>query len=161
MKTERILLLLITASAICFSLASCDNSRNKDETSVVTTTATWTYYPDEQPVGYYKRCGIAKDGETLEELLELRDISKKGYLVLKDDWTAYFELDGEITEYTYDRKNIYLKEDTERSNGFSYVHINGRLVVDYGTTTEQYLILTDDELEDYLEHGSETGIDEK
>ncbi|MBP5605830.1 MAG: hypothetical protein J6X60_09865, partial [Ruminiclostridium sp.] len=126
-----------------------------------TTAASWTYYPDEQPVGYYKRYGISFDGETLEQVMELKDIAQKGYLVLKDDWTAYFELDGERTEYTYDRGKLYLKEDTEKLNGFSYVHINGRLVVDYGTSVEQYMILSDDELADYLEHAAETDADEK
>ena len=90
-------------------------------------------------------------------MLELRDTEKKGYLVLNEDWTAYFELDGERTEYTYDRKNLYLKEDTEKKNGFSYTHINGRLVVDYGTSVEQYMVLTDDELANYLKHGTQTG----
>ena len=85
-------------STICLCLASCDNSRNNDEASAVTTAASWTYYPDEHPVGYYKRYSISNDGETFEEMLDLRDIEKKGCLVLKEDWTAYFELDGEITE---------------------------------------------------------------
>lgn len=147
MKTDRTLLPAIMAFAVCLVFSSCADSQNTSETSAVTTTASWTYYPDEQPVGYYKRYGITKDGETIEELTELCDIEKRGYLVLKDDWTAYFELDGEITEYTYDRKNLYLKEDTEKANGFSYVHINGRLIVDYGTTIEQYMILTDEELD--------------
>lgn len=159
MKTKRILLSSIAALAMCFSLASCDNSHDTEETSVAATTASWEYYPDEQPVGYYKRLSISKDGETFDEMLELREIANKGYLVLKDDWTAYFELDGEITEYTYDRKNLYLKEDTEKDNGFSYVHINGRLIVDYGATIEQYMILSDDELADYLAHGSDIEID--
>ena len=159
MKTKRFLLSLIMVLAICFSPASCDNSQNTEETSAAAATASWKYYPDEQPVGYYKRFSISKDGETFDEMLELRDIAEKGYLVLKEDWTAYFELDGEITEYTYDRKNLYLKEDTEKNNGFSYVHINGRLIVDYGTTIEQYMILSDDELADYLSHGSDIEID--
>lgn len=151
MNVKRILSSPIMAFVICLGFASCGNGNNTAET----TTGTWTYYPDEQPVGYYKRYGITKDGETFEEMRELRDIEKKGCLVLKDDWTAYFELDGEITEYTYDRKNLYLKEDTEKNNGFSYVHINGRLIVDYGTVIEQYMVLEGDELADYLEHGPE------
>ncbi len=157
MKTIRVLLSSAMALAICLCSVSCDNNHKTDETSAATTTAAYTYYPDEQPVGYYKRYGISKVGETFEEMLELRDVEKKGYLVLKDDWTAYFELDGEITEYTYDRKNLYLKEDTEKINGFSYVHINGRLIVNYGTSVEQYMILTDDELADYSEHSPEAG----
>lgn len=156
MNMKRVLLLL-TAAAICFSFASCNN----DRTSAVTTTASWTYYPDEQPVGYYRRYSVVKDGETFEEMRELQEIGKKGCLVLKDDWTAYFELDGEITEYTYDMGNLYLKEDTEQLNGFSYVHINGRLVVDYGEYVEQYMVLTDEELAYYSEHGSFKDEDEE
>lgn len=34
---------------------------------------------------------------------ESLDIMKKDYLVLKDDGTAFFDLDGEITEYTFDK----------------------------------------------------------
>ena len=154
MNVKRVILSSIMALVICLGIASCGSS-NTEETS--TTTASWTYYPDEQPVGYYRRYGISVDGETLEQAAELRDIENKGILVLKDDWTAYFELDGEITEYTYDRGNLYLKEDTERKNGFSYVHINGRLIVDHGTSIEQYMVLTDDELADYTEHGTQTG----
>ena len=30
-------------------------------------------------------------------------------------------------------------------------------VVDYGTSVEQYMVLTDDELADYLKHGTQTG----
>ena len=155
MNVKRVILSSIMALVICLGIASCGNSSNTEETS--TTTASWTYYPDEQPVGYYKRYSITKDDETYNEMLELRDIEKKGYLVLNEDWTAYFELDGERTEYTYDRKNLYLKEDTEKINGFSYTHINGRLVVNYGTSVEQYMVLTDDELADYLKHGTQTG----
>ncbi len=153
MKAGRIILPSLMAAVICLSCTSCGNNHNTEETS--TTTASWTYYPDEQPVEYYKRYSIVKENETFDEMLELRDIANKGYLVLKDDWTAYFELDGERTEYTYDRGNLYLKEDTEKLNGFSYVHINGRLVVNYGTWVEQYMILTEEETADFLEHGSE------
>ncbi|MBR5089202.1 MAG: hypothetical protein IK093_07230 [Ruminiclostridium sp.] len=149
------LCLTLIAVIMCVGFSSCAGGGIAEETTAETA-QTWLYYPDEQPVGYYKRYGISKDGETFEEMLELRDIEKKGYLVLNDDWTAYFELDGERTEYTYDRKNLYLTEDTEKNNGFSYVHINGRLIVDYGTTIEQYMVLTDEELADYLAHGSET-----
>ena len=159
MKTVRIILSSIMVFVMCIGFASCDNRQNTDETSAVITTVAYTYYPDEQPVGYYKRCGISADAETIEQLRELNELAKKGYLVLKDDWTAYFELDGEITEYTYDRGNLYLKDDTEKLNGFSYVHINGRLVVNYGTTVEQYMILTDEELADYLENGAETSAE--
>lgn len=144
MRAKRILLPTIRALVICLSFASCDNNHITDETSVGTATASWTYYPDEQPVGCYKRYGISKEGETFEEMLELREAANKGCLVLKEDWTAYFELDGEITEYTYDRKNLYLKEDTEKTNGFSYVYINGRLIVDFGKTTEQFMAIADD-----------------
>lgn len=158
MKIRIIMLSAIMVSVICLGPASCNNSQNTDETSAVatavTTTAGSTSYPDEQPVGCYKRFSIVKDGETFEEMLELRDDADKGFLILNEDWTAYFELDGERMEYTYDKKNLYLKEDTERSSGFSYVYIGGRLVVDKGAVVEQYMKLTDDELEYYLEHGS-------
>lgn len=50
-----------------------------------------------------------------------------------------------------------LADCTEDTAGFSYTHINGRLVVDYGTSVEQYMVLTDDELADYLKHGTQTG----
>lgn len=161
MKTKRILLLLIPAVVMCLTFTSCDSGSDNAEMSTVTTTVATTSYPDEQPVGYYKRFSVVKEGETFEEMLELRDIENKGYLVLNDDWTAYFELEGVRTEYTYDKKNFYLKEDTEKSSGFSYVYIGGRLVVDEGTTIIQYMKLTDDELAYYLEHGSETDADDE
>lgn len=44
---------------------------------------------------------------------------------------------------------------------FSFVHINGRFVVDFGITVEQYMVLTDEELADYPEHDSETDADDE
>ena len=104
-------------------------------------------------VGYYKRIGIVKVGGTYEEMLELRDIEKQGYLVANDDGTAFFDLDGEKTEYVFDGGNFYLREDTERSNGFHYTCINGRIIINDGTMITQYLRLTDEELASYLETG--------
>jgi hypothetical protein len=105
---------------------------------------------DKEVVGYYKRIGIAKVGGTYEEMLELRDIEKRGYLVAADDGTAYFELDGEKTEYVFDSGNFYLSKDTDRANGFRYTCINGRLIIDDGTFITQYLRLTDEELASYI-----------
>ena len=155
-------LLSLTVLLICTGLASCGDADSTEEMTSAADTAEptsaaseYTYYPDEQPVGYYKRCAVSAEADTVDQLKEMNRLAKKGHLVLKDDWTAYFELDGERTEYTYDRKNLYLKEDTDRKNGFSYVHINGRLVVNYGTRVEQYLILTDKEREEYLKTEAE------
>ncbi len=106
---------------------------------------------DKEAVGYYKRIGIAKADETYEEMLELQDIAKQGYLVVNEDGTAYFDLDGEKTEYTFDKKNFYLIDDTDKANGFSYTYIGGRLIISDDTTVTQYLRLTDEELEAYLE----------
>ena len=40
---------------------------------------------DKEVIGYYKRIGIAKIGGTYEDMLELRDIEKQGYLIANDD----------------------------------------------------------------------------
>ena len=61
--------------------------------------------------GCYKRVGITKKDETYEEMLELRDIANKGYLVVCDDGTAFFKLDGEKTAYLYDEFNFYQSVD--------------------------------------------------
>ena len=106
---------------------------------------------DKEVAGYYKRVAIAKDVKTLEEVQELNDEGKRGYLVANEDGTAYFELDGEKTEYVFDKQNFYLRDDTERNNGFPYTYINGRLVITDETTVTQYLRLTDEELEAYLQ----------
>ncbi len=107
---------------------------------------------DKEVIGYYKRVGIAKVDETYEEMLTLRDEEKKGYLVANDDGTAYFELDGEITKYTFDKKNFYLSDNAEKSEGFPYTYIGGRLIISDATTVTQYLRLTDEELAAYLEN---------
>ena len=107
---------------------------------------------DKEVVGYYKRIGIAKVGSTYEEMLELRDIEKQGYFVANDDGTAFFDLNGEKTEYVFDGGHFYLSDDTEKANGFRYTCINGRLIIDDGTTITQYLRLTDAELASYLEY---------
>ena len=82
---------------------------------------------------------------------ELLEEGKKGILVVKDDGTAYFDLDGEKTEYVFDKDNFYLCDDIERVNGFQYTWLNGRLLITDGDTVTQYLNLTEEELEDYLE----------
>ena len=106
---------------------------------------------DKEVPGYYKRISISKEGATIEELKELLEEGKKGILVVKDDGTAYFDLDGEKTEYVFDKDNFYLCDDIERVNGFKYTWLNGRLLITDGDTVTQYLNLTEEELEDYLD----------
>ncbi|MCR4657557.1 MAG: hypothetical protein K5770_15230 [Lachnospiraceae bacterium] len=106
---------------------------------------------DKEVAGCYKRISIAKDGETYEEMKEMLDIMYRGYLVVNDDGTALFDLDGDITEYVFDKRNFYLSDDTEMADGFPYTYIGGRLVVDDGITVTQYLRLTDEELASCLE----------
>ena len=106
---------------------------------------------DKEVIGYYKRIGIAKIGGTYEDMLELRDIEKQGYLIANYDCTAYFELNGEKTEYVFDGGYFYSIDDTERDNGFQYTCINGRLIINDGETITQYMRLTDEELAAYLE----------
>ena len=89
--------------------------------------------------GYYQRVGIVKKDETYEEMLELAKTEKQGCLIVNDDGTATFELDGERIEYVYDKLCLYLAEDTERANGIPYVYIGGRLIVNDGTVITQYL----------------------
>ncbi len=146
---------------MCLSLVACNITDNEVETSQKVTddnvinydTFDWEDDPTigKVQVGTYKRVGITKKDETYEEMLELRDIENKGYLVVCDDGTATFELDGEKTEYLYDEFNFYLSEDGKENGGISYVYIGGRLVVDDGLTVTQYLLLSDEEPESYTE----------
>ncbi len=148
------ILAVIIVSA-CF-LSSC----NKAETTTDRTTENWidsitdengVYIgQDKEVVGYYKRTGIVKVGETYEDMLELRDIEKQGYLVANDDGTAFFELGGKKTEFVFDNAYFYLSDDAKKTNGFHYTCINGRLIINDGTTITQYLRLTDEELASYL-----------
>ena len=140
---------IIMAILSCL-FCGCNNKDNSDKKHSDTSSQTEYVGQDKEAVGYYKRIGISKNGETFEEMKESLDIMKKGYLVLKDDGTAFFDLDGEITEYTFDKQNFYLINDSEKTNGSSYTYIGGRLVVNDGTTVTQYLRLTDEELESYL-----------
>ena len=149
---------------VCF-LSSCNTTETTTETTTQTTTdqtvENWidsvtdengVYIgQDKEVVGCYKRIGIARIGGTYEDMLELRDVEKQGYLVANDDGTAFFELDGEKTEFVFDGEYFYLSDDTDRANGFRYACINGRLIIDDGTNITQYLRLTDEELADYLE----------
>ena len=147
---------LVMIFFVCF-LSSCDTT----ETSTDYAADNWidsitdengVYIGQDKEVpGYYKRIGVVKIGGTYEDMLELRDIEKQGYLVANDDGTAFFELDGEKTEFVFDGAYFYLSDDTERSNGFRYTCINGRLIIDDGTTITQYLRLTDEELASYPE----------
>ena len=142
-------------------LASCSATDNAKDNTAESTAENWiesitdesgVYIGQEKEVvGYYKRIGIAKINSTYEDMLELRDIEKQGYLVANDDGTAFFDLNGEKTEYIFDKKNFYLSDDTEKANGFSYTCINGRLIINDGITITQYMRLTDEEAADYLE----------
>ena len=161
-------LLLVAAGILCLILTSCSSSGDADKTdkTVKTETVTdnsaaidldaidWKNDPrigKVQP-GYYKRVGISKDGETYEEMLESRETAGRGFLIINDDGTAVFDLDGEKTEYVYDEFKLYLTEDTEKTSGASYVFIGGRLIVDDGTTITQYLKLSDEEVEAYSQN---------
>ncbi len=153
MKLKTILAVIIVSA--CF-LSSCSTS----ETTMEYTTYNWidsitdengVYIgQDKEVVGYYKRIGIVKIGETYEDMLELHDIEKQGYLVANDDGTAFFELDGKKTEFVFDKAYFYLSDDAKKTNGFHYTCINGRLIINDGTTITQYLRLTDEELSSYL-----------
>ncbi len=143
----------------CF-LSSCNTTGTDTETTTDHSAENWidsitdengVYIgQDKEVVGYYKRIGITKLDGTYEDMLKLRDIEKQGYLVANDDCTAFFELDGEKTEYVFDGANFYLSDDKERANGFRYTCINGRLIINDGTTITQYIRLTDEELTSYL-----------
>ncbi len=143
---QAVIIMTIFSCLFC----GCNNKDNSDNKHSDTSGQTEYIAQDKEAVGYYKRIGISKNGETFEEMKESLDIMKKGYLVLNDDGTAFFDLDGEITEYTFDKQNFYSINDSEKINGFSYTYIGGRLVVNDGTTVTQYLRLTDEELEAYL-----------
>lgn len=142
-------------------LSACNTTDNTAEVPTEDTVENWiesvtdeqgVYIgQDKEVIGYYKRIGIAKIGGTYEDMLELRDIEKQGYLIANDDCTAYFELNGEKTEYVFDGSNFYLIDDTEKANGFQYTCINGRLIINDGETITQYMRLTDEELAAYLE----------
>ena len=148
---------VLAAGIVCLSLAACnstdamiENGHNATEGNVIYQDAfDWEDDPTIGKVqaGCYKRVGIAKKDETYEEMLELRDIENKGYLVVGDDGTAIFELEGEKTEYRYDEFSFYLSEDTEKTNGIPYVYIGGKLITNDGTTITQYLMLADEESE--------------
>ena len=157
---KRKLITAVTVGILGLLLVSCNSTGDAAETDYEVTPFTFEWKDDPtvgkvQP-GYYKRVGIVKRGETFEELLEQRDIESKGYLVVNDDGTATLEYDGEKTEYVYDEYKLYLREDTEKVNGIPYVFIGGRIVFDDGETITQYINLTDEELEVYLESRGET-----
>ncbi|MCR5249957.1 MAG: hypothetical protein K6E50_05060 [Lachnospiraceae bacterium] len=143
-------------------LSSCDGAGNVSGDSTANITADdpvendGGYHPatddqgvfvgqDKEVAGYYKRIGIARNVETLEEMQELNEEGKRGYLVVNEDGTACFELDGEKTEYVFDKANFYLRDDAERANGFPYTYINGRLIITDETSVTQYMRLTEEE----------------
>ena len=143
-------------SILCIFLSSCtkDNETavTADPASIDTDAIDWRNDPNIGKVqpGYYKRVGIVKDGETYEEMLKMRETESKGYLIINDDGSAVFDLDGNITEYAYDEYKFYPLEDTKKENGISYTFIGGRIITDDKETITQYLRLSDEELESYL-----------
>jgi hypothetical protein len=154
---KKIMMTSIVVLVMCSVLTACEREESTVETVKVSPMVEWENDPTIGKVqpGYYKRVGITKDGETYEEMLKLRDIENQGYLIVNDDGTAYFELDGEKTEYTYDKLNFYLSEDTQKDNPISYTFIGGRIVADEGDMIIQYLKLTDEELEEYIKNSRE------
>lgn len=163
---KRKILTSFTVGIMCFSLASCGNADNTDLGVRDTTDSNEMHYEsidwEDDPTigtvqaGYYKRVGVSKEVETYEEMRELLDVSNKGYLVVCDDGTATFELDGETVDYLYDQYNFYLSEDSGKTNGIPYVYIGGRIIVNDGSVVTQYLKLSDEELDSYLKDGGRT-----
>ena len=143
---------------MCLPLVSCNSAGTMSDTgrdemevkAVYHDTFDWKDDPTigKVQVGCYQRAGISQKDETYEEMLKLRDIQNKGYLVVRDDGTATFELDGEKTEYLYDEFNFYLSEDTEKTRGIPYVYIGGRLITNDGSTITQYIKHSDEEIND-------------
>jgi len=181
LSLKKIILTAAAAGILCLSLASCSSSDNRDRTASDAGSSDTddpnadtsnTDIPDEstpkaaghgaddwendpiigkvQP-GYYKLNGIVKDNETFEEMREMQSI--KAYLLVRDDGSASLDLDGEKTEYFYDKYNFYLCEDTERKNGIPYVYIGGRLVLNDGSSVSQYMRLSDEEAASEIESG--------
>ena len=144
---KRIVITAALIGTICFSFTACksnDNATDDAEADDVAAHSDIIDWADDPtigivPAGIYKRVAIAKKDETYEEMLELNKIADKGILVVNEDGTATFELDGEITEYTYDRFCLYLAEDSEKKSGMPYVFIGGRLILNDGSTITQYL----------------------
>ena len=147
MIMKRIIISAALIGITCLSFTSCksnDNVTNDAEADDVAAHSDIIDWADNPtigivPAGIYKRVAIAKKDETYEEMLELNKIADKGILVVNEDGTATFELDGEITEYIYDRFCLYLAEDSEKKSGMPYVYIGGRLTVNDGSTITQYL----------------------
>ena len=157
-------LMAVAVGIMCLLLASCSNAGNTGETvyDAVDGSETGQESIDGNATGYevidwkddptigrvqagcYKRVGIVKKDETYEEMLELQDIGNKGELIVRDDGTATFELDGEKTEYLYDEFDFYLADAPEKTGGIPYVYIGGRLVTNDGTTLTQYLKSSDE-----------------
>lgn len=158
---KRTIFIMGVVGIICLSLASCNGAGNMDEISYeeaeddesIYEPFEWKDDPTigQVQVGYYKRIGIAKKDETYEEMLELRKIENRGILIVYDDGTAMFDLDGEKTEYLYDEYNFYSGEDADGTSGIPYVYIGGRIITNDGSTITQYVTLSEDELESYLE----------
>jgi len=139
---KRIMISAALIGITCLSFTACKS--NDNVTNDVATNNDIIEWADDPtigmvPAGNYKRVGIAKKDETYEEMIELNKIADKGTLVVNEDGTATFELDSEITEYTYDKLCFYLAEDTEKKSGITYVYIGGRLIVNDGSTITQYL----------------------
>ena len=138
----------VMVGIVSLFLVSCSNSQNVSETADSTPTGIDVIEWENDPIigkvqpGSYKRVGITKKDETYEEMLELQDVENKGILTVNEDGTATFELEGEKTDYIYDEFSFYLAEDTEKTNGFPYVYIGGRIVVNDGSTITQYLAIT-------------------
>ena len=107
---KRKIIMVFAFSILYLSLVSCNGADNMGETGHDIADDNVTSYDpidwEDDPTigkvqtGRYKRIGITKKNETYEEMLELRDIGNKGYLTVCDDGTAFFDLDGEKTEYT-------------------------------------------------------------
>ena len=106
-------LIAFAVGTMCLSLASCNSTDAMNETGHNLTEDNAVYqdkfdWEDDPTIGKvqagcYKRVGITKKDETYEEMLELRDIANKGYLVVCDDGSKaelVFNSKGEI-EFIY------------------------------------------------------------
>ncbi|MCR4740451.1 MAG: hypothetical protein K5886_09380 [Lachnospiraceae bacterium] len=114
---------------------------------------------DDGAAGYYKLVKMVEDGEESSMMAELAQVGVNMYMVLSEDGTGCYDFMGDQTKLAWDDKKIWDPEDDETEPS-EYTYKDGQLSVtgDNGDGMD-FVKLTDEEKDYYLENGSDVDIE--
>ncbi|MCR5735787.1 MAG: hypothetical protein K6G22_14365 [Lachnospiraceae bacterium] len=113
---------------------------------------------DDGAAGYYRLLSMVEDGEEDAGMAEMGKLGIYMYMVLNEDGTGYYDFAEDKTNMAWDEKYFWDPEDDETEKS-EYVYENGKIYVSGDDTEMEFIKLTDEEKDYYLENGSAIDYD--